>query len=300
MIKIEPGPITERITQLGRTESCVHVVDGGEQCAFIGGGMTYVLPEILDQVERFAIDVERIKYLVILHAHFDHCGLIPALKKRWPWATVAASPRAAELLKKEKVSRAIAMMNAGAAARYERTEAIRDIAGEFDGIAVEQELVDGQELSLGDRTLQVLAVPGHSSCSIALYLPEERALFPSDAAGISHGDYFFSAGNSNFDQYVEGLQRMSKLDVEVICREHFGSRLGESAGRSLRQALEEASRARQLLVETYRKFGDCHRATEEAVTEMMRGAPDDFLPREVLAIVVGQMIRYIEKTEFSS
>jgi 2-aminobenzoylacetyl-CoA thioesterase len=297
MIITQPGPITERITQLGRTESCVQLIDGGEQIALVGGAMNYVLPEIFEQIERFDVDVERIGYLIVLHAHFDHCGIIPALKRRWPWAVVAASPRAAELLAKKKVSDSIAFMNAGAAARYDRTEAVEALEGGFTGIEVEQTLVDGQRISLGDRILEMLAVPGHSSCSIALYVPEEKALFPSDAAGISHEDYFFSAGNSNFDQYVEGLKRLSRLDVEVICREHFGSRLGEDARAALPLALREAERTRAILVDCFRRRGDQARATDEAVTTLMEGAPEDFLPREVLQIVVGQMIKHIARVE---
>ena len=90
----EPGKITERITFLGRFDSCVYVVDGGDESALIGGGLSCLVPDILGQLKAFDIEEEKIKKLLILHAHFDHCGIIPYFKKRWPWAKIIASARA--------------------------------------------------------------------------------------------------------------------------------------------------------------------------------------------------------------
>ena len=95
MVITKPGKVTERITLLGRLESCVYIVDGGTESVLIGVSMTYVVPDILQQIAEFGIDEAKINRLVILHSHFDHCGAIPHLMKRWPWATVTASARAA-------------------------------------------------------------------------------------------------------------------------------------------------------------------------------------------------------------
>ena len=91
MIITEPGKITDRITFLGRRECCVYAVDGGEEIIWLGGGMSYVIPDVLQQIEDFGIDEKRIKRMVILHSHYDNCGLIPYFKRRWPWARVVAS-----------------------------------------------------------------------------------------------------------------------------------------------------------------------------------------------------------------
>ncbi|MBW2087041.1 MAG: MBL fold metallo-hydrolase, partial [Deltaproteobacteria bacterium] len=93
----EPGRVTDRIFFLGRTESCIYLVDGGEENALIGGGMVYAAFEIPKQIQNFGIKEDRIRRIVILHAHFDHVGCIPYFKKRWPWAKVTASARAKEM-----------------------------------------------------------------------------------------------------------------------------------------------------------------------------------------------------------
>ena len=114
MVITDPGKVTDRITLLGRVENCVYTVDGGDEGILIGGAMAYVAPDLLQQIDRFGIDERKIRRMVILHAHFDHCGLIPYLKKRWPWATVTASARAKEILSNPKISESMAGSNQAA------------------------------------------------------------------------------------------------------------------------------------------------------------------------------------------
>lgn len=292
----EPGKVTDRITLLGRPESCVELIDGGGEYALLGGAMSYVVPDLLEQIERFGIDEKKIKRLVVLHSHFDHCGMIPYLAQRWPWATVTASARAKDLLANPKVSGTIAFMNEAATARFGRTDEVKQLGCGFTRIDVEQAVGHEDVLHCGEVTLRILEVPGHSSCSIAVYVPEEKALFPSDAAGIAYGDFFLSAGNSNFDKYQQSLEVMVKLDVEVLLKEHYGGHLGEDARAYLPRAIEEAKKTRLILEEKWRQTGDVKEAAEMVLDQLCESAPLDFLPREVLSLVVGQMVKFISRS----
>ena len=155
---------------------------------------------------------------------------------------------------------------------------------------------EGDTIKVGSFSLKVMEVPGHSSCSIALYEPNLKALFASDAGGIPMGDDVFTAANSNFDEYMDSLLRMSKLDVDIFLAEHYGAITGKDAKKFLEKSIESAKQTRILLEDIYKKYKDISVATEEAVNELMPKKDQDFLPREVISIVVGQMLRYIGKT----
>ncbi|RLC31132.1 MAG: hypothetical protein DRH32_04710, partial [Deltaproteobacteria bacterium] len=75
-----PGKITERILFLGRREACVYLLKGRGEYALIGGGMAYIVPEILDQLRIHDINEEKIRRIIILHSHFDHCGIVEFFK----------------------------------------------------------------------------------------------------------------------------------------------------------------------------------------------------------------------------
>jgi glyoxylase-like metal-dependent hydrolase (beta-lactamase superfamily II) len=300
MQRTKPGHVTERITLLGTRESCLYLVDGGEESMMIGGGMAYIAPDVLSQLRDFSVDEKKIRRIVILHSHFDHCGLVPFIKKKWPWIIVTASRRARELLLDARVSDSIGTLNRKALARAGLEEKAREMGFEFTSIRVEEVLREGDRVRCGELSLEVLEVPGHSSCSIALYMPEEKALFASDAAGVRCGDYYMAVGNSNFDLFQQSLEKMSGLEVQILLGEHFGALDGEEGRDYLKKAIEEAGRTRGLLEESYRRTGNVDASTEEVTKILLEKAPKDFLTREALKLVAGQMVRFIARRSQSS
>jgi glyoxylase-like metal-dependent hydrolase (beta-lactamase superfamily II) len=292
-----PGRITERITLLGARESCFYHLDGGGESVLLGGGMAYLAPRILPQIEAFAVDVKKITKLVVLHTHFDHCGLVPYLKKLWPWLKVFASAKGASRLSDPRVTEKIAAFNQMAIARAGLLEEATRLGFEFTGIEVEQTLKEGDRLVCGDVPVDILEVPGHSSCSIAAYVPEEKALFASDAAGVYYKDFVFAAGNSNYDLYQRSLQRMAAYPVEVVLLEHYGAAVGEEARSLFSRAIEAAADTRAAVEKTYRLTGDVTQTAEAITRLVLARSPDYFLDKEILAMVIGQMVKFIVQAQ---
>ncbi len=296
MVFDSPGKITDRIWLVGRREICAYIVGGEGDYALLGGGMAYVGPDVPAQLAAFGIDEKMVRRIVILHSHFDHCGMVPFLKRRWPWAAVTASRKSRELLQKPKVVQSIASLNQAMLVQKGMAQNADERGLAFDGIEVERIVGDGEVLTCGDLSLEILEVPGHSSCSIAVYVPEEKALFASDAAGVPFGDKIFTAANSNFDLYQQSLAKMAAKEIEIHLAEHYGARSGEQARQFLQGAVADAAETRRFLEDTYAATGDADRTTAILTDRIMAAAPGDFLPREVVAIVAGQMVRFIAKT----
>lgn len=293
----KPGKVTERILFLGRRESCVYLLRGKNEYALIGGGMAYIVPEILDQLRAYNIEEEKISRIIILHSHFDHCGIVEFFKNRWPRAVVTASARACELLETPKVIETIARLNRNMILHYGREKQAENLGLDISQITVEQTVGDGDVLRCGDLDMQVLDVPGHSSCSIAVYVPTEKALFASDAGGIPFGDRIFTAANSNFDLYQQSLQKMMQYPVEVHLAEHYGAMTGEEGRLFLKKSAAAARETRRLIEASYAGTGDVQKSTDEVTDLLMAGVPEDFLPRDVIAMVAGQMLRFIARSK---
>jgi glyoxylase-like metal-dependent hydrolase (beta-lactamase superfamily II) len=289
---IEPGKITERITLLGAPEACFYHVDGGGEAVIIGGGMAHLAPQIHSQIEAFAIDVEKITRVIILHTHFDHCGLVPYLKKRWPWVKVAASAQGKSRLSDPRVTQTIASFNQMAIARAKLVQEATRFGFEFTGIDVEQSLKEGDRLVCGEVAIDILEVPGHSSCSLAAYMPVEKAFFVSDATGVYSKDFSFAAGNSNYDLYQKSLQRIASYPVEAVLLEHYGAAVGEEARTLLAKAMETAEAMRATIEKTYRLTRDAAKTTETITRFVLAQSPDYF---GVIPMVIGQMVTFIAK-----
>jgi glyoxylase-like metal-dependent hydrolase (beta-lactamase superfamily II) len=274
----------------------MYLVDGGDESMLVEGGMAYVAPDILRQVDEFGIDGGKIKRLVILHAHFDHCGLIPFLKKLWPWATVSGSARAKELLSDPEVTRRIAELNQAVIVRARLEDQARDLGFTFTRVDVEETLAGGDAIACGDVTAEIIDVPGHSSCSIAMYMPQERALFVSDALGVRYRDFYMPTGNSNYDLYEASLEKLAEYDADLVLTGHYGGAAGKEARALLLDSIEDSKRARALLETTYKRTRDRKKSVEELVDLFMKQAPDNFLSRDVFTVIMGQTMRFIAKS----
>ncbi|MBW1898879.1 MAG: hypothetical protein JRI61_07455, partial [Deltaproteobacteria bacterium] len=134
-----------------------------------------------------------------------------------------------------------------------------------------------------------------STCSIAVYVPEEKAMFASDAGGIPFGDKIMTSANSNFDNYQESLKKMASYEIEVYLAEHFGARVGEEGRNYLSRSMEFADEFRALLEESLKRIKNLNKCTEEITDRLMAEASENFFPRDVLFIVVGQMLKFLSK-----
>jgi glyoxylase-like metal-dependent hydrolase (beta-lactamase superfamily II) len=295
MIIENAGKVTDKILLLGKKESNVYLLTDHDEYVVIGGGMIHIAPDVVNQLETLVIDEKKITRIIILHAHFDHCGLVPFLKKKWPWAKVTASFRAKELLATPKVSESMKAMNQGVLAMYGQEKAAKEMGFEFSDIVVEDPVRGGDILGCGSLTLEIIDVPGHSSCSIAVYVPQEKAMFASDAGGIPSGDQIFAAANSDFDKFQNSLKKMAAYDINVHLAEHGGAFTEEDGRSFLKRSIETAEKVRQMLESSYERTMDEKKTTEEITDIFLAEGSGQYLPKDVLSMVVGQMTRYIAR-----
>jgi glyoxylase-like metal-dependent hydrolase (beta-lactamase superfamily II) len=288
-----PGKVCERLWYLGREESGVYLLEGRDGFLVINGGLSYIVSDLLKQMEDVGIDEGRITKLLILHSHFDHVGIVPFLKRRHPTMEVYASGRAWEILHKSKAIETINHFSRNVARRMGREDAydLYDLDWKDD---VSGKIVrEGEKIDLGDRSISVFEIPGHSSCTIAAYISELKALFPSDGLGIPFKDIILVSGNSNYTQYQKNLQRLKDLQIDYLCADHYGYIVGEEAGEYVARSAEAARQFRVLIEETYHSAKDTDAAARTLTTLFYTENPNYFLSPEIFHEVHHQMVRHI-------
>ena len=289
----QPGQIVSGLWSLGRKESRVYLLQGSHDAVLISGGNSYILPDVLEQTDALGLDIAKIKKFLILHAHFDHVGIIPYLKRKNPRMTVYGSDRAWEILKMDK---AIATMNEFSLMTAQKMGLERRLAAydwkwrhDVHGETVK----DGDTIDLGGRTVKILETPGHSSCSIAAYVPEIKALFPSDGGGIPNEEKIAPSGNSDFTLYQQSLNKLADLRVEILCADHNGYFIGEEAAGYIRRSIVAARKYRHVVEEICRQEEDQENAVRRLVQISLNEQPDNFLPEEIMTGVTRQVVRHI-------
>ena len=296
----EPGVINEQLEYFGEFELCCYLLKG-EKYMFIGGAMSYIVPQVLEQLNERGIDTGRIKRYLILHSHYDHCGAVPPLKKKFPHIKVVASPRAKEIYAKEKAIKFIRDMNRGELEKHAMTEDWGPVHLGFDGIQVDESVTEGDVIDLGKGvTVEILAMPGHSSCAIAAYVPGIKTLFGTDAAGMPdrHGN-IFPAGNEDYLQFQRSQSRLKDYPLEIVCAPNHGVFAGEDAGNFITKAIDSTESFRLKMLATYRNTGDIEKTTELVTDEHLSQSGEGVVPKEIMQALIRSMVKNVVAGEES-
>jgi glyoxylase-like metal-dependent hydrolase (beta-lactamase superfamily II) len=288
-----PGKVREGLWFLGREESGIYLLEGNQGSMIISGGMSYIVPDVLRQIEEFGIDETQITNLLILHSHFDHVGIVPFFKRRHPKMEIYASGRAWEILQMEKAITTINAFSRTIAKQAGKEEVYSIYDLEWRNDVKGKTVQEGDRIDIGGLTVSIFEVPGHSSCTIAAYASELKTLFPTDGGGIPFHDKIITSGNSNFTKYQESLEKLKDLEVDFYCADHYGYITGKEARDFISKTIETAKQQRALMEELYRSTRDIEETAKKLVTSFYEENPYYFLSPEIFLDVHRQMVRHI-------
>jgi len=290
------GKIREGLWALGREESRVYLLEGNGASMIVSGGMSYIVPEVLQQIREFEIDEGKIEKLLILHSHFDHVGIVPFFKRRHPGIEVLASERGWEILRMPKAVRTINEFSRSVAERMGRQEVYSTCDLDWRDDVTGKSVREGDRTDVGGIEVAILETPGHSSCSITAYIPQWKVLLPSDGGGIPFRDMIVPSGNSNYTQFQKSLEKLKDLEVEYYCADHYGHVVGDEAKGLIHQSIENARLHRNEMEEALRSEGDIDKAAKKIVSSFYQEYPDYFLSPDILEGVYRQIVRHIAST----
>ncbi|MGD1041738.1 MAG: FprA family A-type flavoprotein [Sedimentisphaerales bacterium] len=185
-----------------------YLIKGSEKTALLDTVDPKKTHVLLDNI--VSTGVERIDYVVAHHAEQDHSGSLPDVLLLYPNAKVVTNAKCKAML----------------------MELLRIEDDKF--IVVE----DGQELSLGDKTLKFVFIPWvHWPETMSTYLAEDKILFPCDFFGshLATSSLFVEEESMVYEgakrYYAEimmpfrtpiknNLKKLESLDIQIIAPSH--------------------------------------------------------------------------------
>jgi glyoxylase-like metal-dependent hydrolase (beta-lactamase superfamily II) len=230
MIFNQKGHIRDGLHIIGHPAIPVYLLDGPEPVLF-DAGFACLANRYLEDMAT-CLNGRRPSYCFMTHAHFDHCGALAAFKKAFPEMTSAASPLAAKILNRASAVERIRQLNQAAARMIQENGlSPAQSSGDFEPFDIDHTLCDGERIAISSRdTVEVIATPGHTWDCLSFYLPERRLLFCSEAAGQpDQTGYIVSDCLADYDQYLASLERLARLNVNILCPGHIFVYTGEAA-----------------------------------------------------------------------
>ncbi len=295
----EPCTLNSTIAFVGTHDLCSYVVHG-DDVLIVGGGMSHGTPALERQLDGMALDPERVKYAVVTHSHFDHCGAIPFLRKRFPRLQVLGTPACAEALAKPKVAAYNAKMNDVAAEQAQVFDRCLHLCDCPSALAIDRTVSEGETLDLGRGVVvEFHEVPGHSKCCVATYVPSCKALFPTDTSPqpvASHRDLSFPSAQYDFALYVASLRRLIQFDADILGMDHYGVLLHEQAREHLQLGLEKTLSFGEEVRRRYAENPDLDAVSRQFAREGQEKVKLPFITEELMFIITRAMIKSIVST----
>ena len=216
--------------------AAAHIIVDRGRAAFVDVGTNASVPYLIAALAELGIAREAVDYVLLTHVHLDHAGGAGALMRELPHAVAVLHPRGAPHM--IDPTRLIA----GSRAVY--GERLEELYGTLLPIPAERVRVveDGERLTLGSRTLELIHVPGHALHHYAVVDAAHASIFAGDTFGISYRALDNERGAfitpttppSQFDpdQLIASIDRMLAYRPESMYLMHFSRvtgvpRLGE-------------------------------------------------------------------------
>jgi len=237
MIIQKAGKIIDGLYALSDIDLPAYLV-AAETPSLFDAGITFMGPSYRKEIRRYLGDENRLRWLFITHAHFDHSGTAPYLKRHIPGLKVAASRLAAEIFKKPNAVSLIQSLSQDFEEQHKTLFGNEDVT--FDSLEVDRVLEDGETVDLGGGwTFQVIATPGHTRDGLSFYFPGIKALICGESAGVPDRNFMIHPEFlASYKDYVASLEKLAFLDVEIIMLSHFYILTGEEARNYLKKSLE--------------------------------------------------------------
>ena len=288
------GFLTPSILLLGSQNFCMYLIKG-DDFALLGGGVAWEVPLLEEQLDRFKISRHRIRYLVISHAHHDHCSATPYLIRRYPWIRTIASPYCARNLNREDIIAVMDNLTRKTLDLMKKPHSFEGFSLRFCRVPISIQAKDGDRLELGENlNLTFFQTPGHSRCSLSAYLPQEQALFPGDSIPIpeiGNRRTLTVTANHDYDDYIQSLKKLAPLSIRLIGYEHGGAITGEDLEGIIDRALEATLEQRERIRRRYQELNDLDLLVKEVADKYLSMELFKLAPRDLVRAMTKRMVK---------
>ena len=190
-----------------RLGCCVYLVFDATDWLLIDIGYEDTVDEIIELIRQLDFPLSNCRYLIATHADVDHIQGLKKAKDTLSDAVTVGHPETARILR-----------NGDRIMTYAEITA-QEISLEMPPVEIEKEVSEGDQLTLGNLTLEVWHTPGHTGGQLSFRM----------------GHYLFSADNiyrdgcvgnidahhgSDIPAFIQSLTRILESDVEWLLPSH--------------------------------------------------------------------------------
>lgn len=220
-----------------------------QKAALIDSGFSFCAEKMIENIKGVLGD-RPLDYVLLTHSHYDHASGSAYCRAHFKTVQVAASAYAARVFSKPTSIAVIRSMNASAAQVYGYDE----FEDKLDDLRVDMTIGEGDIIDLGDVSLHVVEAPGHTKCSTAFYIPQEKMLISCETLGVYAGEnQVIPCYLVSYKTTIASLNRVLDMDIDKLLIPHYGIIEGAACKTFLSNAIKSSEHLKDMIISEHRQ-----------------------------------------------
>jgi metallo-beta-lactamase class B len=186
----EPAKVADNFYFLGTKIHNAWALVGSDGIIIFEALFDYAAPdEIADGMRKLGLDINKVKYVVLSHAHADHDGGARFLQDKMPAAHLVYGGPDWDAVDKST--------------NHQGGKPTRDTVG-----------TDGMKLSVGDASVQIVTTPGHTAGTLSFLFEVKDNGRPLRIAYVGGTAIPFDGAAAYYDGYIASVKKMAKAAAD--------------------------------------------------------------------------------------
>lgn len=267
------------------------LIDDGKTSILYDSGFAFTGFKIADRI-RSILGSRSLDYIFLTHSHYDHALGSVYVRKYYPNVKVVAGAYAEQIFRKPSARWVMRKLDR----QFAEKCGVREYEDLIDELKVDIAVNDGDMITCGNMQFTVIALPGHTKCSVGFYLGENRLLLGTETLGVYFGDdTYLPSYLVGYQMTLDSFRKAGALDIESILLPHYGLVSREEAKAYLQKS-ERVSRETAELIRTMFRSG---RTPEDILANLTETTYKENVrptyPPDAFRLNTGIMIELIRK-----
>ena len=221
------------------------LIDSGKSAVLYDTGFAFTGFKVAENIKNILKD-RSLDFILLTHSHYDHSAGTPYIKKAYPTAQVVASEYAQKIF--EKPTAKAVMQNLDQ--KFALANSVVYYENLFEELKADITVKDADKVGTSDLCFTVVALPGHTRCSVGYYLESEKLLLSTETLGVFDGESTVVPSYLiGIKETFDSISRARALGAEQILLPHYGlldkdqtKSYLDTAMKSAKETFEEISR----------------------------------------------------------
>jgi metallo-beta-lactamase class B len=186
----EPARVADNLYFIGTKIHSAWALSGNQGIIIIEALFDYAAKdEILGGLKKLGLDSNKVKYVILSHAHADHDGGAKMLQDALPSAHLVYGAEDWAAIEK--------------AQNHMGGKPKKDVTGD-----------DGMTISVGDASLRIVTMPGHTPGTLSYLFEVRDQGKPMRVAYVGGTAFPFNADSEFYDRYIASSKKMAKAAAD--------------------------------------------------------------------------------------